>query len=134
MKSLWKRMLTLSIALSFVACSPSGGPAGGTEAAVTGEVMDLMCAQKPEKGGPDHRECALFCVDGRMGPPQPWAIRTSDQKVYKIDSASGAELLAKLRENAGRTAEITGLVTREGAIDSLVAKSVRVLASPPPAH
>lgn len=96
-----------------------------TESVVTGEVMDFMCAQKEEKGGPDHRECALFCVDGRIGPPQPWAIRTSDHKVYKVDSSTGDAILAQLRDNVTKFVEVSGTISSEGPISSIVVKSVR---------
>lgn len=135
-----------ALVLSHTACSSSSelragnegtgavAPSVPAESVVTGEVMDFMCAQKEEKGGPDHRECALFCVDGRIGPPQPWAIRAPDRQVYKIDPASPPELIAKLRENVTKTVEVSGLLTLGSPAGNLVAKSVKPLDATTAAH
>lgn len=127
-----------ALVLSHTACSSSSerragnegtgavAPSAPAESVVTGEVMDFMCAQKEEKGGADHRECALFCVDGRIGPPQPWAIRTSDHKVYKVDPSTGDAILTQLRDSVTKFVEVSGTISSEGPISSIVVKSVRL--------
>lgn len=139
MRTLAQSLCLMAVAVLLAACSQSSGPVAGisdssgavskpaaaTEVTVTGEVMDLMCAQKSEKGGPDHRECALFCVDGRIGPPQPWALRTRDHKVYKVDPSSGEAVLSQLRESVTKFVEVSGTISSEGPISSIVVKSVR---------
>jgi hypothetical protein len=95
----------------------------GATTTVSGEVIDLACYFHGGTGA-DHAPCAQRCA--RMG--QPLGLLAGDGKVYLL-LADHADQTAfgKLKELAGKKAEIKGETQSKDGLNGLTVQSVKAL-------
>jgi len=95
----------------------------GAPTTVSGEVVDLACYFHGGVGA-DHAPCAQRCA--RMG--QPLGLLAADGKVYLL-LADHADQTAfgKLKDLAGKKAEIKGEAQAKDGLNGLTVQSVKTL-------
>ena len=96
-----KKLNVLFVALVSLTLLALAAPVAAADS-MTGEVIDLGCYEKGQKG-PGHASCAARCVSG--GAEMALIV---DGEVYIVDdAASDAGAIKTLRENGGKNVEVT---------------------------
>ena len=113
-----KKLSSVFVALVSLALVLAAAPAVAMDG-MTGEVVDLGCYEKGQKG-PGHASCAARCVAG--GAEMALIV---DGEVYVVnDDASDAGAIKKMREHGGKNVKVTGDLAEKDGMKVLSVKTV----------
>lgn len=95
----------------------------GTDATVTGMVVDVSCKFGQGLSGPDHRHCAEVCADKGI----PLAILADDGTLYLPTSAAmpGDDQNPKLKPYAEQRVKVSGKVFDAGGAKAIQVASIK---------
>ena len=114
-----KKLNFLFLALISLALVGLAAPAVAADS-MTGEVVDLGCYEKGQKG-PGHASCAARCVAG--GAEMALIV---DGEVYVVDdAASDAGAIKSMREHGGKNVEVTGALAEKDGMKVVHVKTVK---------
>ena len=89
---------------------------------VQGEIVDLGCYLGHGAKGPDHKSCALKCIEGGM----PMGLLSSDNTLYLLTmSHENADPFAQAKKMAASMVEITGTVHERDGMKSLEVTAIK---------
>jgi len=94
---------------------------------VKGEVVDMGCYMAHAGKGPDHKSCAMKCIQGGM----PMGVLTADGKLYLLTmSHDNADPFNQAKGMAAETVEVTGPVHERSGMKSIEVTAVKTAAAP----
>jgi hypothetical protein len=100
--------------------------AGGKTVTVVGEVLDMDCYMNEGASGPDHKSCAVKCLN----EGGPVGLLTDDGKAYFLTANEEKGMIKfyqHVRDWGGQKAKITGVLQeRAGALSLRVDKSEKL--------
>lgn len=96
-------------------------PLTAADMTVKGEVVDIACALKGDKGD-GHAACAMSCA--KRG--QPVGIMTADA-IYEVTGDYAANRNAKLLDFVAKQVEVTGAVSEKDGKKMLEVKSIKLV-------
>jgi hypothetical protein len=93
---------------------------------LTGEVVDTTCYLLHDGRGPEHRDCAVACVEA--GAPAAILDDRTHELVYPLSPASEAHHHERpdkaLLPFVGRRVRVTGRTLRRGGVTAIVIEKV----------
>jgi hypothetical protein len=117
-----KRVLAIIAGFAFMAALVAPVlRAAADEKTITGQVVDVACNKKGQKG-PDHDECALSCA--KRG--QPAGVEAADG-VYVITGKFAEDKNAKLIEFVNKNVIAKGTVTEKDGQKMIDVTSIEVV-------
>jgi hypothetical protein len=87
-----------------------------TPTTLTGEIVDMGCYLGHGAKGPDHKSCALMCIEGGM----PMGLLTSDNTLYLLTmSHDNADPFNQAKKMAADIVDLTGVVHEKDGMKSI---------------
>ena len=100
----------------------AAAPAKGTQATITGEIVDTGCYLGSGERGTKHQQCAQLCIRKGM----PMGLLTSAGDLYLVvPPHSKTEAYKKVQGWAGLDVEVTGTVMERNGMKSIEVASAR---------
>lgn len=120
------RTFAAAVALAFTALplaaqEEHAGSAAGTQAEITGQVIDANCYTTMGASGPSHKQCAQACAKAGVA----LAILGSDGNVYMpVSSKAGDPQNSRLMEFAESKVKVTGIHRFAHGLHTIEIKSI----------
>jgi hypothetical protein len=115
-------MRNLAIAVTLVSLGASGlALAAGTEAKVTGELLDMYCYSTMGAKGASHAQCARACAEKGI----PVGILENGKLYVLLPNKDKASLPEDVIQKMGSTVTVTGKEHTTGGVTFLTVESVK---------